>query len=75
MERLTKKSLIDVLKSLINDIENGVCDSWTEEEYDIIINSLLKLRDTKEKGEVNGNNRDRKWSYYISRFTTILQRK
>ena len=75
MERLTKKRLIDVLKSLINDIENGVCDSWTEEEYDIIINSLLKLRDTKEKGVENGNNRDRKWGYYISRVTSILQRK
>lgn len=75
MERLTKKKVIEVLRELINDIENGVCDSWTEEEYNIIINSLLKLRDTKEKGVENGNNRDRKWSYYISRVTSILQRK
>ena len=75
MERLTKKKVIEVLRELINDIENGVCDSWTEEEYNIIINSLLKLRDTKEKGVENANNRDRKWSYYISRVTSILQRK
>ena len=75
MERLTKKRVIQILKALINDIENGVCDSWTEEEYDIIINSLLKLRDTKEKGVENGNNRNYKWNYYISRITTILQRK
>ena len=75
MERLTKKRVIQTLKALINDIENGVCDSWTDEEYNIIINSLLKLRDTKEKGVENGNNRDSKWSYYISRFTTLLQRK
>ena len=75
MERLTKKRVIDVLKSLINDIENGVCDSWSDEEYNIIINSLMKLRDTKEKGVENGSNRDGKWNYYISRFTTLLQRK
>lgn len=75
MERLTKKRVIQILKALINDIENGVCDSWTEEEYDIIINSLLKLRDTKEKGVENGNNRNCKWNYYISRLTAILQRK
>ena len=75
MERLTKKRVIQTLKALINDIENGVCDSWTEEEYDIIINSLLKLRDTKEKGVENGNNRDSKFNCWVSRFTTILQRK
>ena len=75
MERLTKNKVIEVLKALINDIENGGCDSWTDEEYNIIINSLLKLRDTKKKGVGNGNNRNRKWGYYISRFTTLLQRK
>ena len=75
MESLTKKRVIQTLKALINDIENGVCDSWSEEEYNIIINSLLKLRDTKEKGEVNGNNRDSKFNCWVSRFTTILQRK
>lgn len=75
MERLTKKRVIQTLKALINDIENGVCDSWSEEEYNIIINSLLKLRDTKEKGVENGNNRDSEFDCWISRFTTILQRK
>ena len=75
MERLTKKTIIQTLKALINDIENGVCDSWSDEEYNIIINSLMKLRDTKEKGAENGSNRDGKWNYYISRFTTLLQRK
>ena len=75
MERLTKKTIIQTLKALINDIENGVCDSWSDEEYDIIINSLMKLRDTKEKGAENGSNRNNKRNYYISRFTTLLQRK
>ena len=75
MEHLTKKIVIRTLKQLINDIENGVCDSWSDEEYNIIINSLMKLRDTKEKGVENGSNRDGKWNYYISRFTTLLQRK
>jgi hypothetical protein len=60
MEDALKKSIIKILKSFINKIENGYCDNLTQEQYNKLITGFSALKDVEESIKTK-----RKWRFFM----------